>query len=31
LHTRSGNHAIAYLRFDRTENMQAGQAKVSLT
>ncbi len=30
LHTRSGNQAIAYLRFDRTENMQAGQAKVTL-
>jgi tRNA-modifying protein YgfZ len=30
LFTRSGNRAIAYLRFDRTENMQAGQARVTL-
>ena len=29
--TRSGNQAIAYLRFDRAENMQAGQASVKLT
>ena len=28
--TRSGNRAIAYLRFDRTENMQAGTATLSL-
>ena len=31
LFTRSGNHAIAYLRFDRTDQMQAGQATVTLT
>ncbi len=30
LFTRSGNHAIAYLRFDRTNQMQAGSATVSL-
>ena len=30
LHTRSGNHAIAWLRFDRTTHMQAGQAKLTL-
>jgi tRNA-modifying protein YgfZ len=29
--TRSGNHAIAYLRFDRTDNLQAGTATVTLT
>ena len=29
--TRSGNRAIAYLRFDRTEQMHAGQAKVTRT
>ena len=30
LHTRAGNHAIAYLRFDRAEgDMDAGDAKVT--
>ncbi|SDD12799.1 YgfZ/GcvT domain-containing protein [Ruegeria marina] len=31
LHTRAGNHAIAYLRFDRTTgDMQAGEARVQM-
>ena len=30
LFTRAGNQAIAYLRFDRTDDMQAGQSAVSL-
>ena len=30
LFTRSGNHAIAYLRFDRTDQMRAGQATITL-
>lgn len=30
LHTRSGNRAIAWLRFDRTEHMQAGPATITL-
>ena len=30
LFTRSGDRAIAYLRFDRTDQMQAGLAKVTL-
>ncbi len=30
LFTQSGNRAIAYLRFDRSENLTAGSAKISL-
>ena len=30
LFTQSGNRAIAYLRFDRAENLTAGTAKISL-
>lgn len=30
LHTRSGNHALAYLRFDRTETMETETASLHL-
>ena len=30
LFTQSGNRAIAYLRFDRSENLTAGSAKITL-